>query len=153
MVAPTCGVALGLCGVLGLHPPYKTCSASSAYLTSALHSWTGPLTPSCPGGHRPEHLSAPNLALSMGGFGNLGFARVIPCVFHFRVAPQMPHPPVVTRIIHSHSSGDPELGAPHCKLVPSCWTVVLDRVGWQPVGMGTRRDIWEWGSPYTGTLK
>lgn len=74
-----------------------------------------------------------------------GLQGATPCVFHFRVAPQIPHPPVVTRTIPSHSCGDPELGAPHCKLVPSCWTVALDRAGWQPVGMGPRRDIWEWG--------
>lgn len=83
-----------------------------------------------------------------------GLQGATPCVFHFRVDPQMPHPPVVTRIIPSHSCGDPELGAPHCKLVPSFWTVVLDRAGWQPVEMGPRREIWEWGgSPYTGTLR
>lgn len=39
-----------LCGVLLLHPLYKSCTASSAYLKSAQHSWCGPVTPSCLGG-------------------------------------------------------------------------------------------------------
>lgn len=53
------GVSLWLWGVLALHPPYKTCSASSAYLTSALHSWTAPLTPSRLGGGTTLNSSHP----------------------------------------------------------------------------------------------
>ena len=49
---PPLGVTPLLCGVLLLHPLYRTCMASSAYLTSARHSWCGPITPSCPGGRR-----------------------------------------------------------------------------------------------------
>lgn len=47
---PPLGVTPLLCGVLLLHPLYKSCTASSAYLKSAQHSWCGPVTPSCLGG-------------------------------------------------------------------------------------------------------
>lgn len=69
-VAPTYGGGTG--ALQGLHPPYKTCSASSAYLTSAHTAGWGPLTPSCLGGAQPQ--AAPHsLAQSMGGLGVGGF--------------------------------------------------------------------------------
>lgn len=73
---PPLGVTPLLCGVLLLHPLYRTCMASSAYLTSARHSWCGPITPSCPGGRRggaessssvPSHKALPVGDMRTGG--------------------------------------------------------------------------------------
>jgi len=101
---PPLGVTPLLCGVLLLHPLYRTCMASSAYLTSARHSWCGPITPSCPGGRRggaessssvPSHKSLPVGDMRTGGVPG--------------ATPLLDPPPVL----------HPRLGAAHGKLVPS----------------------------------
>lgn len=100
---PPLGVTPLLCGVLLLHPLYRTCMASSAYLTSARHSWCGPITPSCPGGRRGgriQQLCAIPQSSACGGHEDRGGPRGHPLV----------DPPPV---LH------PRLGAAHGKLVPS----------------------------------
>lgn len=97
-----------LCGVLLLHPLYKSCTASSAYLKSAQHSWCGPVTPSCLGGWGGERedtslqLCAIPQSSACGGHEDRGVPGA-------RGHPLAGSPPVL----------HPRLGAAHGKLVPN----------------------------------
>lgn len=64
-------------------------------------------------------------------------------VFHFSVAPQMPCPPVVTRIIPYRSCGDRELGAPPLQTGSQLLDSGVGQGRVAALGMGPRRDIWE----------